>query len=184
MVAGVYIRSILLPGESDVWFFPQKTIHRARGRGDSAAAIPGRTRDGNSFPAGAGATAEGRPSEIYLDIKTAFEGGDYEEVAKKLVHFRSSLQAHLLTENVRLYIYLSHSLANDEINSELIHEFRREMDAIARVAMNFLKKYDTIGVDKELAGAFAKDFATIGQVLTERIEKEERVLYPLYLPCY
>lgn len=121
---------------------------------------------------------------IYLDIKTAFEGGDYEEVAKKLVHFRSSLQAHLLTENVRLYIYLSHSLANDEINSELIHEFRREMDAIARVAMNFLKKYDTIGVDKELAGAFAKDFATIGQVLTERIEKEERVLYPLYLPCY
>lgn len=121
---------------------------------------------------------------IYLDIKTAFEGGDYEEVAKKLVHFRSSLQAHLLTENVRLYIYLSHSLANDEINSELIHEFRREMDAIARVAMNFLKKYDTIGVDKELAGAFAKDFATIGQVLTERIEKEERVLYPLYLPYY
>ena len=119
-----------------------------------------------------------------VDIKTAFEGGDYEEVAKKLVHFRSSLQAHLLTENVRLYIYLSHRLANDEINSELIHEFRREMDAIARVAMNFLKKYDTIGVDKELAGAFAKDFATIGQVLTERIEKEERVLYPLYLPCY
>ncbi len=31
---------------------------------------------------------------IYLGIKTAFEGGDYEEVAKKLVHFRSSLQAH------------------------------------------------------------------------------------------
>ncbi|WP_415036427.1 hemerythrin domain-containing protein [Azonexus sp.] len=121
---------------------------------------------------------------LYLEIKAAFEGGDYVEVSKKLTHFRSGLQAHLLTENVRLYIYLSHSLANDEINSELIHEFRREMDAIARVAMNFLKKYDAIGVDNELAKAFAKDFATIGEVLTERIEKEERVLYPLYLPYY
>lgn len=121
---------------------------------------------------------------LYLEIKTAFESGNYEEVSKKLGHFRSGLQAHLLTENVRLYIYLSHSLANDEINSELIHEFRREMDGIARVAVNFLKKYDAIGVDKELANAFAKDFATIGQVLTERIEKEERVLYPLYLPYY
>jgi regulator of sigma D len=58
------------------------------------------------------------------------------------------------------------------------------MDGIAKVAMNFLKKYEAIGVDKELAGAFAKDFATIGQVLGARIQKEEQVLYPLYMPQY
>jgi hypothetical protein len=39
-------------------------------------------------------------------------------------------------------------------------------------------------VDKDLAKAFAKDFAIIGKVLVERIEKEEQVLYPLYMPSY
>lgn len=121
---------------------------------------------------------------IYAEIKAAFEAGDYALVSQKLHEFRSGLQTHLLTENVRLYIYLDHCLADDETNSELIHGFRREMDGIGKVAMNFLKKYEAIGVDEGLAPAFAKDFATIGQVLTERIQKEEQVLYPLYMPQY
>ncbi|WP_127477826.1 hemerythrin domain-containing protein [Sulfurivermis fontis] len=121
---------------------------------------------------------------LYGEIKAAFDEGDYAAVSQKLDAFRSGLQSHLLTENVRLYIYLDRCLANDETNSELIRGFRREMDGIAKVAMNFLKKYEAIGVDKELAGAFAKDFATIGQVLGQRIQKEEQVLYPLYMPQY
>lgn len=121
---------------------------------------------------------------LYGEIKTAFDAGDYATVSQKLDALRSGLQGHLLTENVRLYIYLDRCLANDETNSDLIRGFRREMDGIAKVAMNFLKKYEAIGVDKELAGAFAKDFATIGQVLGARIQKEEQVLYPLYMPQY
>lgn len=121
---------------------------------------------------------------LYGEIQAAFDAGDYTTVSEKLDTFRSELQGHLLTENVRLYIYLDHCLASDETNSELIRSFRHEMDGIAKVAMNFLKKYEAIGVDKELAGAFAKDFATIGQVLGQRIQKEERVLYPLYMPQY
>ncbi len=121
---------------------------------------------------------------IYGEIQAAFDAGDYARVSEKLDAFRTGLQGHLLTENVRLYIYLDRCLASDETNSELIRGFRREMDGIAKVAMNFLKKYEAIGVDKELAGAFAKDFATIGQVLGERIQKEEQVLYPLYMPQY
>lgn len=121
---------------------------------------------------------------IYGEIQAAFQAGNYPLVSQKLDEFRSGLQGHLLTENVRLYIYLDRCLAGDETNSELIRGFRREMDAIAKVAMNFLKKYEAIGVDQDLAAAFAKDFATIGQVLTERIQKEEQVLYPLYMPQY
>jgi len=121
---------------------------------------------------------------LYGEIQAAFDAGDYAGVSEKLDAFRTGLQGHLLTENVRLYIYLDRCLANDETNSELIRGFRREMDGIAKVAMNFLKKYEAIGVDKELAGAFAKDFATIGQVLGARIQKEEQVLYPLYMPQY
>lgn len=122
--------------------------------------------------------------ELYGDIQKAFEEQRYPDVSSMLETFKSGLSAHLLTENVRLYIYLDRSLAHDHTNSDLIRGFRKEMDDIAKVALGFLKKYETIGVDETLANHFAKDFATIGKVLVERIQKEERVLYPLYMPNY
>lgn len=121
---------------------------------------------------------------LYLAIKTDFDNGNYQAVSAKLNQFRSGLQGHLLTENVRFYIYIDRVHGQDEMNSELIRGFRREMDGIGRAALNFLTKYEMIGVDKELASAFAADFAAIGAVLTERIRKEESVLYPLYTPVY
>lgn len=121
---------------------------------------------------------------LYGEIKADFDNQDYPAVATKLEKFKSNLQGHLLTENVRLYIYLDRSLAHDPVNSDLIRGFRREMDDIAKVAMKFLNKYSAIGIDADLAKHFADDFATIGQVLGERIQKEENVLYPLYMPHY
>lgn len=121
---------------------------------------------------------------LYGEILAAFDQQDYTAVSEKLETFKSGLQSHLLTENVRLYIYLDRCLANDATNSDLIRGFRREMDEIAKVAMKFLNKYSAIGVDEDLAAHFAQDFATIGKVLGERIKKEETILYPLYLPSY
>ena len=117
---------------------------------------------------------------LYMEIKSLFEAENYKAVSKNLGDFRTALQGHLLTENVRLYIYLDHMFQMDEINSELIRGFRKDMDGIAKVAINFLKKYEEIGVDQDLAIRFADDFSTIGEVLTKRIEKEETILYPLY----
>ena len=121
---------------------------------------------------------------LYGKIQEAFEGKDYPSVSEQLEAFKNELQSHLLTENVRLYIYLDRCLAHDTTNSELIRGFRREMDDIAKVAMKFLNKYSAIGVDEDLATHFAGDFATIGKVLGERIKKEETILYPLYMPSY
>lgn len=121
---------------------------------------------------------------LYGEIQASFDQGDYASVSKQLNEFRHELHGHLLTENVRLYIYLDHMFGCDEMSSALIRSFRREMDGIAKTALNFLKKYEAIGVDKELANAFAKDFASLGTVLTERTKREESVLYPLYTPPY
>lgn len=120
--------------------------------------------------------------DLYQQIQEKFEEGDYTAVSKQLDQFRVALQGHLLTENVRLYVYLDHCLGATESNAELIHGFRREMEKIGRDVMNFLRKYRAIGVDRELAPAFSKDFAVVGEKLTERIEREEQVLYPLYMP--
>ena len=121
---------------------------------------------------------------LYSDIANAFKEKRYHDVSSMLEDFKSGLSAHLLTENIRLYIYLDRSLASDPTSSELIRGFRKEMDDIAKVALGFLKKYETIGVDEDLASHFATDFETIGKVLVERIKKEENTLYPLYMPSY
>lgn len=122
--------------------------------------------------------------ELYGDIRAVFEQEKFEAVSELLDHFRGILQGHLLTENIRLYIYLERNFSRDEINAELIREFRREMDGIGKTVMNFLRKYEAIGVDRDLAAAFGRDFDELGKVLTRRIEREESTLYPLYMPIY
>lgn len=121
---------------------------------------------------------------LYGQIKEHFEQGNYKEVTRLLDSLRQALQGHLLTENIRLYIYLDRSMAHDELNADLVRGFRREMDIIAKTAMAFLKKYEMIGVDAELAKHFAVDFENLGKVLVERINREENTLYLLYLPSY
>jgi hemerythrin-like domain-containing protein len=121
---------------------------------------------------------------LYIEIKSDLDARRYPKIVEKLAEFRTALTSHLLTENVRLYVYLDRQFSRDETNSELIRSFRKEMDNIGRIAMNFLRKYEELGVDADLVKHFSKDFATIGEVLTNRIQREEETLYPLYVEDY
>lgn len=121
---------------------------------------------------------------LYSEIKQSFDSAEYEEVSQQLENFKMELQDHLLTENIKLYIYLDHMLGNDEMNSTLIKNFRKEMDEIAKVALWFLSKYEANGVDIDLPPSFETDFYVIGKVLIQRIKREDEVLYPLYNPSY
>lgn len=122
--------------------------------------------------------------QIFGQINTAFSASDYKLVTKRLKEFKTALMDHLLTENVRLYIYLSRSFATDDVNSDLVQGFRTEMNGIAKAVMTFLTRYETIGVDETLAETFSKDLKDIGEALVARIDREENTLYPLYMPSY
>ena len=117
-------------------------------------------------------------------IKTAFEANNYKIVKQKLTQFRRALTDHLLTENVRLYIYLDHSFSADDMNGQLVRSFRSEMNDIAKAVMAFLNKYEKIDLNSPLASSFGTDLEHIGAALVERIKREENTLYPLYLPQY
>ena len=121
---------------------------------------------------------------IFGEIKAAFDSVNYSLVTLKLKDFKTALMDHLLTENVRLYIYMTRSFADDEVNGELVKGFRSEMNDIAKVVMTFLTRYETLGVDETLAATFSKDLDAIGGALAARIEREESTLYPLYFPIY
>lgn len=118
--------------------------------------------------------------QLFGETRAAAVRGDAAAAAARLEEFRVALQSHLLTENIRLYVYLEHALAGDEQSGRLIHEFRHEMDEIGKVLVGFLGKYRQLAAQPEQAAAFAAELDGIGKVLVERIRREEGTLYPLY----
>ena len=122
--------------------------------------------------------------KLYGNVNAAFTSGDFPSVIRELDKFRVALHAHLLLENVKFYIYLRHSLAEDPTSYELANGFKKEMDGIGKAVMAFLTKYQSIGVDKDLANTFGAELAGIGKVLVDRINREEGTLYPLYHQSY
>jgi len=118
----------------------------------------------------------------FTSIREAAAGGDLATAAQRLETFRNDLQGHLLTENIRFYVYLEHALADAPENHALMRGFRHEMDDIGKAVVAFLGRYRALADDPGLAEGFARDLEGIGAVLVERIRREEETLYPLYRP--
>ncbi len=117
---------------------------------------------------------------LYQHLAQLQQQGRYEEIRGELVNFKTRFEAHILTENVRFYTYLEQSLMSDGHNAELMRDFRREMNTIARGVVNFVKKYQTAEFNAAERSQFAQDFQDVGGLLSQRIEREESSLYPLY----
>lgn len=119
---------------------------------------------------------------LFGSIQQDFAAEKLGDVVTHLDAFRVAIQSHLLTENVRLYIYLEHQLEEDPVKHELIHGFRHEMDGIGKAVMGFLARYRKLSVDRNLMATFGRDLEMVGNILVSRIQREEATLYPLYLP--
>jgi regulator of sigma D len=118
----------------------------------------------------------------YKEIQDALAAGDFARMKERLASFRTLLQGHLLTENVRLYVYLAHQLQGDETSSQIIRDFRHEMDGIGRTVMAFLRRYSDGLLAPDEVPALKRELEVIGAALASRIRSEEEVLYPLYQP--
>lgn len=120
---------------------------------------------------------------LFQHIGTLLEQNRIDEIRGELVNFKTRLEAHILTENVRFYTYLEQSLSDDMHNAELMRDFRREMNTIARSVVGFVKKYQSIHVTaQQFRAEFADDYRAVGQLLVQRLGREENSLYPLYQP--
>lgn len=121
---------------------------------------------------------------MYQRIQADLDSKHYFDIVDHFANLKRILQDHLLTENVRLYVYISHHLESDEANYELIRDFRREMGKISKTVMEFMRKYTEQPVTSANVEKFRTEFEHIGAVLTERIQREESMLYTLYLSSY
>ncbi len=118
---------------------------------------------------------------LQKDIQGTFQHSDFAKVSSLLQEFGSLLRGHLLKENMRLYVYLQQRVAGDEVNTAIVRSFRKEMDGVARTALDFLEKYQNI---QQLSSAdqlaFVTELEQIGKVVHGRMNREEQTLYPLY----
>ena len=120
---------------------------------------------------------------LYTSIADLLDKGDYQSIQKQLKVFASALRSHLLKENLKLYVYLTCALARDTENLEIMTEMRREMGRIGRAVNQFLSRYtEPVSWTREIQQSFPGEFKQIGEVLADRIQREEETLYSLYMP--
>lgn len=94
----------------------------------------------------------------------------------KLLSVRTVLLAHLKVEDEQLYPALNKEAEKNDMLKRTLDLFAREMETISKEALHFLDKYLSGGSGLE----FARDFGRLYMNLSQRIRKEEDILYPEY----
>ena len=118
---------------------------------------------------------------LFKVLVSAHQRGDQDAAVANLKRFTYALRAHLLKENLHLYIYLKHALTVDQESSVLMASMRVEMGKIGRVLNDFVTRYTSAPWDFEMRQDLGAELNKIAEVLSVRIQQEEDVLYPLYM---
>ncbi len=119
--------------------------------------------------------------EIYNHMGETLASNNFDKLVSLFTDFKTQLQKHIFTENLKLYIYLSHAITNDPASLANIIELKSEMQKIGRAVNKFLNHYSEMPWTDEQIHLFPEEFNNIGSILVDRIEREESNLYPLYM---
>jgi len=119
---------------------------------------------------------------LHSSILAAHEHSDLSAIPSLMSEFEAAMTGPLLMERVRLYAYMDAYFSVDQKTRQMLREYRMEMDRIGDSVMQLIRKYRNIDTDVALQGSFGPDFEELGTVLAERMEREETILYPLYMP--
>jgi len=82
----------------------------------------------------------------------------------------------LKKEDIKLYPALREAAKNNIDLKHIADLYANDMNTISKTALEFFEKYETGGDSAE----FGKDYKKLFVVLTERIMKEETILYKKY----
>ena len=93
-----------------------------------------------------------------------------------LLTAKNGLLTHLKKEDEQLYPVLNNEAKTDVNLKKNLDMFARDMDKVSKTALEFFDKYSTVGSGLE----FAKDFGRLFSLLTQRIGKEEIIIYEKY----
>jgi regulator of sigma D len=119
--------------------------------------------------------------DIFTEINQSADNGHFNKLPELLSKFTHSLQSHIVTENVKFYVYMRNKLKHDKENSTNLADVRREMDGIARAVIKFTSLHSVTPITYETVAIFKRELGEIGEVLVKRVQLEEGMLYPMYV---
>jgi len=93
-----------------------------------------------------------------------------------LFQIKTGLLEHLKLEDEELYPALTKGAKNDEMIKTVLVTFQENMVKISKAALGFFDKYHKDSRNPE----FTQDIAMIISTISDRIKKEELILFPSY----
>lgn len=119
---------------------------------------------------------------LHGTLSSSYRRGDVSAIFPLLDEFEAVLTGHLLAERVRLYAYMDAYFIKDAKTREMLREYRVEMDRIGDSVMHLIREFRACGSDESSRQTYLDKLIKVGQTLKERTNREETVLYPLYMP--
>jgi hypothetical protein len=118
---------------------------------------------------------------LYDKVLNAAMNKEYASLQLLLVEFASSFTNHIHVEDVKLYGFLKTLVRNKcHLEQRVVANFCSEMKNTSISIFTFLSQSPYIPVKENTLEYFIKEFSEIGVILQDRIEREERILYPIY----
>ena len=99
-----------------------------------------------------------------------------EEAKKTLFESKEALLAHLKKEDKEIYPVLKKAAETDDSIKRLLETFAKDMDIVSKTALDFFAKYENDPSNAD----FSTDIAKLLAALSNRITKEEYLLYQKY----
>ncbi len=122
--------------------------------------------------------------EIYSRISMLISQGNFAEIQSLLGVLKNEFNRHIMQENVSFYCYIEQQFAQDENHLETIKEYRKEMNGISHAFIKFIKKWQAENISLDNLTEFQTEYGAIGDILAQRINREENELYTLYQPSF
>lgn len=116
------------------------------------------------------------------DIKGLIQTNDIQGIATRMDSLRNGLLAHLKKEDDKIYMDLL-TIAkekNIELVTITINTFSTAMKGIATRVLKFFDKYSKREEIAKLSSELYSDFPLVYEDLLKRVDREEKVLYPMY----
>lgn len=107
-------------------------------------------------------------------LSAALSKGPTKEGLQLLTTSKAALLAHLKKEDTFLYPELKKASLNDKNLKMTLDSFASDMEKVSKAALDFFNKWEKGGDGAE----FMKDLSNLLATLSNRIHREETLLYP------
>lgn len=118
---------------------------------------------------------------ILLKANSAAQQGSYDEIKECLAQFKEVLAAHLSQENAKLHPYLANHIKGEN-SRETLRDARQSCNRVSQSVEGFITHYSGFAVGDHNVERFGMELEGVSEEFCEEIEREEAVVYTLYLP--